>query len=99
VQNLKAHFKVKVTGLQKAGQVEQDMAVRLNKRHQDSVISCIKSGQLVKRLQDHADGKIDLLPTQIKCAEILLRKTTPDLKAVDLTGNLDVNGSWTVKLS
>jgi hypothetical protein len=40
-----------------------------------------------------------MLPTQIKAAEILLKKTVPDLKAVDLTGNLDVNGSWTVKLS
>jgi len=98
-QNLKVNFKVKVTGLQKAGQVERDMAVRLNKRHQASVISCIKVGQLLKRLQGHADGQVELSATQIKAAEILLKKTVPDLKQVDLQGNLEVNGSWTVKLS
>jgi len=74
------------------------MAVRLKPFHLEEVRSKIRTSQLLNRLQDHAEGKVMLEPTQVKAVEILLRKTMPDLKAVDLTGNLEVNGSWTVKL-
>ena len=43
-------------------------------------------------------GKREMLPTQVKAAEILLKKTVPDLKQVDIQGNLEVNATWTVKL-
>ena len=38
------------------------------------------------RLQAHVEGQIQMTPTQIKAAEILLRKTMPDLQSVSLTG-------------
>lgn len=48
----------------------------------------IRTSQLINRLQDHIDGKVDLSATQIKGIEILIRKTLPDLKAIE--GTLDV---------
>ena len=46
----------------------------------------IRVGKLVGRLQRHALGVLEMTPTQIKAAEILLNKTMPNLKSVDHTG-------------
>ena len=52
----------------------------------------IKTSMLLNRLADHADGKVELSTTQVRAAEILLRKTMPDLSAVsadvELAGEL-----------
>ena len=45
----------------------------------------IQTSQLVNRLSDHANGKVELQPTQVKAIEILLRKTLPDLSQVSGT--------------
>lgn len=58
------------------------MAARLRKMHQDEVRAKIQTSQLLNRLQDHALGKLELSPTQIKSIEVLIRKTLPDLMAV-----------------
>lgn len=50
------------------------MAARLNKLHQQAVKDKIQGSQLVKRLQDHANGELDLTPTQIDAAKFLLNK-------------------------
>jgi hypothetical protein len=47
----------------------------------------IRTTQLLNRLQDHADGKVELTNSQVKAVEILLRKSLPDLSAVQLTGS------------
>jgi len=47
----------------------------------------IKTSQLINRLIDHALGKIDLEQSQIKAIEILLKKTLPDLKQIEVTGD------------
>ena len=57
----------------------------------------IKTGMLIKRLHDCAEGKAELTSNQIKAAEILLRKSVPDLKAVELSGDLDIEGEITIK--
>ena len=46
----------------------------------------IQATQLVKRLQSHALGEIDLDASQIRSIEILLRKCLPDLQSVTLEG-------------
>lgn len=46
----------------------------------------IKSSVLINRLMDHAVGQAEMTATQIKAAEILLKKTLPDIKAVENTG-------------
>lgn len=46
----------------------------------------IRTTQLINRLQDHSLGKIDMSATQIRAAEILLKKRIPDLAAVTMQG-------------
>lgn len=44
----------------------------------------IQIGVLIKRLHDNANGKVEMTNSQVKSAEILLRKVTPDLQSVAL---------------
>lgn len=58
----------------------------IGSRHQDDVRRKIQASQLINRLQDHVDGKVDLESTQVKAAEILLRKSIPDLSTISGPG-------------
>lgn len=49
----------------------------------------IEAGKLLKRLRDHAQGNCEMKSTQIKAAEILLRKVLPDLAAVQMTATVE----------
>jgi hypothetical protein len=49
----------------------------------------IQVSMLIKRLTNHIRGKQPISPTQLKAIEILLKKSLPDLAAVELTGNPD----------
>lgn len=46
----------------------------------------IKAGGIMSKLMDHVDGKTELSPTQVKAADILLKKIVPDLARQELTG-------------
>lgn len=46
----------------------------------------VQASQLINRLQDHVLGTVELSSTQVRAAEILLKKTLPDL-----TENKNVN--------
>jgi hypothetical protein len=48
----------------------------------------IRTGVLAKRLMDHALGAVEMTPTQVKAAEILLRKVMPDMKATEHSGTV-----------
>ena len=50
----------------------------------DTVRDRIKTGLLLKRLQDHVEGKVEMTQTQLQAARILLGKVLPDMKAVDM---------------
>ena len=63
------------------------MAARLHLRHQDEVRKKIQASQLINRLTDHAFDKIEMSSTQVKAAEILLKKSIPDLSQVQGTGD------------
>lgn len=45
----------------------------------------VNAGQIRSRLQKHIDGEIELSSTQLRAAEILLKKVQPDLSATDFT--------------
>lgn len=65
------------------------MAARTRRRlHDDETRKKIQTSQLINRLQDNGMGKLDaeLSQGQIKCIEILLRKSLPDLSSVELSG-------------
>lgn len=59
----------------------------MGRLHQDDVRAKIQVGQLIKTLQKQADGEgPDLTQPRLKAIEILLRKSLPDLSAIELTG-------------
>lgn len=49
----------------------------------------IKSARIIQCLEDHVFGLNDMKPSQIKAAEILLKKTLPDLASIQQTGDPD----------
>jgi|SRR3989337_1094485 len=51
----------------------------------------IRVAELITRLHEHVRGLVKMSATQVKAAEILLRKAVPDLKAVEHSGTLNVN--------
>lgn len=61
-------------------------ARKLRPKHSDEVRAKIQASQLINRLTDHAFGLVELENSQIKAIEILLKKSVPDLSAVELTG-------------
>lgn len=62
------------------------MAARLRKTHQDDVRLKIQASTIIHRLMGHVSGETDMTPTQVRAAEILLRKTLPDLAAQEISG-------------
>jgi len=52
----------------------------------DSWREKIRTSMLINRLQNHVVGRIEMSPTQLRAAEVLLRKRLPDLNATELTG-------------
>ena len=51
----------------------------------------IRVSMIINHLQNHLLGRIQLSKSQLRAAEILLRKRLPDLAMVDFTGQLEVN--------
>lgn len=71
------------------------MAARTRRpNHNDKSREAIRTSQLVNRLQDHifdpeGKPKVEISSTQLKAIEILLKKSLPDLSAIDHTGEID----------
>lgn len=51
----------------------------------------IRASMLLNRLRDHVLGKCELSATQVRAAEVLLRKVLPDLAAVEHTGEVTIH--------
>lgn len=64
------------------------MAVRKNLSHPDKVRQRIRTSQLVVRLTKHVLGKVEMSATQVQAALGLLKKTLPDLSAVEHSGEI-----------
>lgn len=47
----------------------------------------IKISQIINRLSDHVEGTADMKATQIKAAEILLKKVVPDMARTEVVGD------------
>jgi hypothetical protein len=68
-------------------------------KHDENTRMKIQAAQLINRLTDHANGKVELSATQVRAIEVLLRKTLPDLSDVRMevdaqpvTFQLDLGG-------
>ena len=67
------------------------MARRLNPKHDEQTRAKIQTSQLVNRLNKNALGELpkEMTNGQIKSAEILLKKTLPDLQSITYSGDDD----------
>lgn len=52
----------------------------------EAVRARIRAGGIMKRLEDHVVGKVDMRPSQVTAALGLLKKVVPDLSAHEHTG-------------
>jgi hypothetical protein len=64
------------------------MAARLNNRHQQMVKDKIQASQLINRLQNHANGEIEMSSTQVDAAKFLLNKVISNAP-VEIDANID----------
>jgi hypothetical protein len=62
---------------------------RLNPKHDELTRKKIQVTQIINRLTDCLTGKVEMTPSQIRAAEILLKKALPDLAATQITGAND----------
>lgn len=69
------------------------MAARKRLLHDQKTREKIQTSQLINRLQNHVDGVIELSATQIRAAEILIRKTLPDLSSVEHSGEISTTAT------
>jgi hypothetical protein len=58
------------------------MAARKNLTQLPRTREKIRASMLMNRLQDFVLGKCTMTPSQVRAAQLVLRKTLPDLKAV-----------------
>jgi len=66
------------------------MAARTNKPlHDDRTKDRIRASQLLNRLNSFANGECELSPAQVQAAKIVIGKVIPDLKAMELSGQVD----------
>lgn len=56
----------------------------------------IANSQILKRLIDHAEGRVEMTQTQVTAALALMRKVLPDLTAVEHSG--DVAQTYIVRM-
>lgn len=59
----------------------------VNQRTQDKIRAGIKVQEIVNKLSAHILKGVKMTNTQVRAAEILLRKVTPDLTAQTLTAS------------
>ncbi len=60
----------------------EDMAARNRKGLSENTRARIQTTMIVKRLEDHILGKVEMKPSQVQAASVLIKKTLPDLQAI-----------------
>lgn len=65
------------------------MAARLNKRQIEKTASAIQATKLVKKLQRHALEGEPLERSQIEAIRILLNKSLPDQRAIEVQAEVE----------
>jgi hypothetical protein len=57
----------------------------------------IRTAGILERLEKAAMGEVDVTQTQLKAAEIVLRKTLPDLARTEVTGKDGAEQTMTLR--
>lgn len=76
-----------------AGRPPGPTGVRLTESHRAK----IQNSNILNRLISHAEGVVEMKPTEVTAALGLLKKALPDLSAVDLTGNVELEAGAELK--
>lgn len=64
------------------------MAARTNKpNHEEKTKRLIQASQLLNRLFSHANGEIEMSQSQVNAAKVVIGKSIPDLKAMEISGS------------
>ena len=63
------------------------MAKRYTLTHDAETRKKIQTTQIINRLTKHFNSEVELSQTQVKTAEILLKKSLPDLSAIEISGD------------
>lgn len=63
------------------------MPARLNRMHSEQVRMKIQASVLIDRLQKHVTGDIEMTPSQITAAQVLLDRSVPKLSQIQHTGD------------
>jgi hypothetical protein len=59
----------------------------------------IQTLEIIDRMNSCALGKMPMEATELRCAEVLLRKTLPDLKALEAVLDAEHNGEIRIKIT
>lgn len=59
----------------------------------------IAGTKIIDRLVKHVNGEIDMSPTQVRAASILLNKVLPDMKAIEVDVHAELKIVSAVKLT
>lgn len=62
--------------------------VRLNPQHDERTRAKIQTSQIINQLMKNIKGEIEMSPSQVRSAEILLKKTLPDLAAISIDATM-----------
>lgn len=63
------------------------MAARTEKiNHDEKTKNLIRASQLLNRLTDHANGRVNMTQSQVLAARVVIGKAIPDLKAIEHSG-------------
>lgn len=65
------------------------MAARHDTEPKEKTKKLIQASQLLNRLNSFANGEIEMTQAQVNAAKIVIGKTIPDLKAIEISGNED----------
>jgi hypothetical protein len=66
------------------------VAARINKPlHEEKTKALIRASQLLNRLTLNENGEVEMTPTQVQAARIVIGKAIPDMKAIEHSGNPD----------
>lgn len=72
--------------------------VRLNPKHDEKTRLKIQTSQIINRLNSFVNGEVEMTSAQIRAAEILLKKSLPDLQTVEHVDNNDKVDDYTLRV-
>ena len=61
--------------------------VRLNPKHDEKTRLKIQTSQIINRLNSFVNGEVEMTSSQVRAAEILLKKSLPDLQSIEYQSN------------